>query len=98
MKETTRRRHSKEFKLEAVRQVENRGKRTIADVAEGLGVSATMLHAWRHEFGEAAVAERGARGGETLEDEVMRLRREVQTLRMDRDVLKKSIAFFIKEL
>lgn len=99
MKETTkRRRHSKEFKLEAVRQLENRGKRTVADVAEGLGISMNMLHSWRREFGGAVVAQREARGGETIEDEVMRLRREVQALKTDREVLKKSIAFFVKEL
>lgn len=47
-KETkARRRHSVEFKKEAVRQLESRGDRTVADVALGPGISPNQLHAWR---------------------------------------------------
>jgi hypothetical protein len=35
--------------------------------------------------------------GETLEDEVRRLRRELSDVKRDRDVLVKSIAVFVKE-
>lgn len=96
--EKRRRRHSLEFKKEAVRQMETRGGRTIAEVASGLGVSENQLHSWRREYGTAAAEQRAARGGETLEEEVLRLRREIQAVKQDREVLKKSIAFFVKGL
>lgn len=93
-----RRRHSVEFKKEAVRQLETRGSRTVADVAAGLGISPNQLHSWRNEYGAAKAEQRAARGGETLEEEVVRLRREIQAVKQDREVLKKSIAFFVKGL
>lgn len=96
--EKVRRRHSVEFKKEAVRQLETRGNRTVADVAAGLGISPNQLHTWRNEYGAAKAEQRAVRGGETLEEEVQRLRRENQSLKADREVLKKSIAFFVKGL
>jgi transposase-like protein len=47
----TRRRFSKEFKGEAIRQLELRGSRPVKEVAEALGVAENMLHAWRRELG-----------------------------------------------
>jgi transposase-like protein len=48
---TTRKRkkHSEEFKREAVRLMETRGERTVADVAESLGVAENLLHAWKRK-------------------------------------------------
>lgn len=45
---TTRKRknHKEEFKREAVRLLEGRGERTVADVAASLGVAENLLHAW----------------------------------------------------
>lgn len=88
------RRHTEEFKREAVLAVEARGNRSIEDVAKGLGIATSQLHAWRKAFGVKA---RQGAAGETLEQEVERLRREVASLRRDRDVLKKSIAFFVHD-
>lgn len=91
----TRRRFSKEFKLEAIRQLELRGSRPVKEVAEALGVAENMLHAWRRELGgeaEAVMAERG----ESKDQELQRLRRENQQLKQDADTLKKSIALFLR--
>ena len=49
---TRRRRHTTEFKREAVRLLENRGERTVADVA--VGVVENLLHAWKRKLGSAA--------------------------------------------
>ena len=64
---TTRKRkkHSEEFKREAVRLLETRGERTVADVAGSLGVAENLLHAWKKKFGSAAEQLRKERGGET---------------------------------
>ena len=93
---TRRRRHTTEFKREAVRLLETRGERTVADVAASIGVRENLLHNSRREFGDAAEAVRKERGGETAEDELKRLRRENAQLRQERELLKKSIAFFVK--
>jgi transposase len=96
---TTRKRkkHPEEFKREAVRLLETRGERTVSDVATSLGVAVNLLHSWKKKYGSSAEQVRRERGGETAEDELKRLRREVTQLKQERDVLKKSVAFFARD-
>jgi len=94
---TTRRKHTEEFKREAVRLLENRGERAVADIAASLGVAENLLHPWKRKLGSAAEQVRRERGGETPEDELKRLRRENAQLRQERDVLKKSVAVFARD-
>lgn len=96
---STKKRHKRpeEFKREAVRLLETRGERTVADVAASLGVAENLLHAWRKKYGGAAEQVRRERGGETPEEELKRLRRENQQLKQERDVLKKSVAVFARD-
>jgi transposase len=89
-----RKKYSEEFKQEAIRLLETRGDRTIADVAESLGIAPAVLYTWRGQQ-EAQSAERRERG-ETAEEELKRLRRELAQTRQERDLLKKSISFFVK--
>lgn len=92
-----RKKHAQEFKREAVRLMENRGERTVADIAASLGVAENLLHAWKRKLGSAAEQVRRERGGETPEEELKRLRREVTQLRQERDILKKSVAVFARD-
>jgi transposase len=92
-----RKKHPEEFKREAVRLLEGRGERTVADVAASLGVAENMLHSWKRKYGSAAEQVRKERGGETPEEELKRLRREVTQLKQERDVLKKSVAVFARD-
>lgn len=92
-----RKKHAEEFKREAVRLLENRGERTISDVAASLGVAENLLHSWKRKYRSAAEQVRRERGGETQEEEVKRLRREVTQLKQERDVLKKSVAVFARD-
>ena len=92
-----RKKHAEEFKREAVRLLESRGERTVSDVAASLGVAENLLHAWKRKYGSAAEQVRKERGGETQEDEVKRLRREIAQVKQERDILKKSIAFFARD-
>lgn len=43
-KKKKRARYTDEFKAEAIRAVQDRGNRTVSEVAEGLGVAAHLLH------------------------------------------------------
>ena len=92
----SRRRHSREFKLEAVKQV--LGGRSTAEVADGLGINANMLTRWKTEFlasGELAFPGHGKQT--ELEEENRRLRRELSTARQERDILKKAAAYFAND-
>ena len=87
-----RKRHTEQFKREAVAALESRGTRSIEDVAKGLGVAPGMVYQWRRKYGVDARKE-----GESLEGENVRLVRENVQLRRDRETLKKSIAFFVRD-
>ncbi len=92
----TRRKFSREFKLEAVRQVE--AGRRLAEVARDLGVHATVLRRWKDQVTvDATTAFPGNGRRREPEEELQRLRREVVQLRAERDFLKKAAAFFAKE-
>ena len=93
-KKRKRNRYTDEFKAEVLRAVETRGQRTIGEVAASLGVSETLIHSWKSRVNAAAAH---VDRGETLEQEVRRLRRELSDVKKDRDVLVKSIAVFVKE-
>jgi len=86
--------YTEEFKGDAVRLMETRGKRSVADVAAGLGVAESQLYSWRNKFGARV---RKNQDGETLDAENQRLSRENAQLRRERDVLKKSIAVFVND-
>jgi len=90
----TRRSFSPEFKRDAVALVLDEG-RTIADVARSLGIGETNLGNWVRE----ARIDRGERDGLTTSEkaELAELRREVTRLRMERDLLKRATAFWVKE-
>ena len=93
----TRRQFSREFKLEAVRLVQERGV-TVAQAGRDLGLHENMLRKWIREFGaepEQAFPGKGVMKPEQAEIE--RLRKEVAKLKMERDILKKAAAYFAKE-
>jgi transposase len=91
-----RNKYTEEFKRDAVRLMRNRGERTVAQVADDLGVPTNQLHRWAAAFDAKDVAKRNDRG-ETLEDENRRLRKEVERLKMEKAILKKAAAFFAKD-
>ncbi len=95
MPKRKRRKFTAEQKADAVRLV--REVRSIAQVARDLDLTETAL---RHWVKQADIDEgHGPEGALTTEEkeEGRRLRREVRTLRMERDFLKKAAVFFAKE-
>ncbi len=93
----SRRTHSREFKLEAVKQVVEQGC-LVADVAEGLGVHPSLLQRWKTQLeAEGAVAFPGHGKQREGEEEIRRLRRELSITRQERDILKKAAAYFAND-
>jgi transposase len=92
-----RRTFSREFKLEAVRLVRERGV-TAAQAARDLDIHPNLLRNWVKAFSadpRHAFPGQGQMKPEQLEIE--RLRREVIKLKAERDILKKAAAYFAKE-
>lgn len=90
----TRRKYDPEFREGAVRIVRETGK-PIAEVARDLGVHPGTLGNWmakdRMERGEST-------DPKTVDpDYVRRLEREIAELRMERDVLKRSVVLWVRE-
>ena len=90
----TRRSFTDEFKRDAVAMVLDDGNK-IVEVAERLGVGEGTLGNWVRQ----ARVDRGQRAGITTTErsEVAELRRENARLRMERDLLKRATAFWVKE-
>ena len=88
-------RYPKEFRRDVCALVLDQ-RRSVADVSSELGLVEQTVYNWvRQER-----VDRGEREGLSTEerDELTRLRREVKRLTMERDLLKRSVAFWVKEL
>ena len=84
------------YKAEVVALVRKGGK-SIGAIAQDLDLTETAVRAWVRQA--EVDAGRGPSGALTTaeREELSRLRRENQTLRMEREILKKATAFFAKE-
>lgn len=92
-----RRKFSREFKLEAVKLVRERGI-SATQAARDLDVHVNVLRKWVKEFGHDPVHAFPGHGQlKPEQQEIDRLRREVARLKAERDILKKAAAFFAKE-
>jgi len=93
----TRRKFSREFKLEAVKMVVDRGV-ALKQAARDLDLNENMLRRWIREFSEDPQdAFPGLGNMKPEQAEIARLQREVAKLKMERDILKKAAAYFAKE-
>jgi len=89
---SSRRKFSPEFKQEAVDLVQRSGKRSN-QIARELGVNQTSLSRWMREAESCP----GNENVFVTQEEVRHLRKEVERLKMERDILKKATVFFAKE-
>jgi transposase len=88
--------YSAEFKREAVRLAQASGK-PIAQVARELGISDTSIHQWRKELAAHGQEAFPGSGHQTAqEEELRRLKRELEVTRQERDILKKAFIVFSK--
>ena|SRR5690348_1946038 len=91
-----RRRFTREFKLEAVRLIRDRGV-SYAQASQDLKVHPTQLRNWVKAFADdpqQAFPGHGQMKPEQLE--IARLKREVLKLKAERDILKKAAAYFAR--
>ncbi len=86
-------RYPEEFKIEAVRQVVERGY-SVAEVAERLGMTTHSLYAWKNKFGPDAAEQRAKTSDQA---EIKRLKKELKRVTEERDILKKAAACFANQ-
>jgi transposase len=90
-----RRTYTPEFKRSAVALAEDIGP---SAAAKELLVDHSMISAWRKALRtEGTDALRGQGHPSAVQTELMQLRRENATLRMEREILKKATEFFMRE-
>ena len=89
--------YDKEFKLSAVKMIVE-GAMSVSRVSKDLGVNENSLHKWKRDYLEDQQNAFPGKGRMKPEEEELRkLKRELQIVKMERDILKKAIAFFAKE-
>ena len=89
--------YTREFKLEAVQLVKSSGK-PMSQIARELGISDSALYHWSKQLadqGEQAFPGSGHQTGQ--EEELRRLKRELDVTRQERDILKKVVSIFSRE-
>ena len=86
--------YTKEFKLEVIELHAKSGK-SMAQIERELDLGSTSISRWKKEFeqeGKNAFPGKGNLSPE--QDEIRRLKRELEIVRQERDILKKAVAIF----
>jgi transposase len=88
--------YNREFKINAVSLVTERGRR-VSEVARDLGIRPNMLWRWKLELTkEPEQAFPGKGYLQDKDEEIRQLRKELVDTREERDILKKVVAIFSK--
>jgi transposase len=93
----TRGKFSREFKIEAVKLVTERGV-AVAQACRDLDLAESVLRRWMREAAATPTTAFPGNGQQRAElAEIAALKKEVARLRAERDILKKAAAFFARE-
>ena len=90
----SRRTYSRTFKLQAL-ELARSGQKSISQIERDLGITPGLLHKWKARMkadGQQAFPGKGRRPED--EELIRQLKREVEVLRTERDILKKALAIF----
>ena len=93
-------RYTQEFKDSAIQLALN-SEKSVLKVAEELDIHEKTLYGWLQKYREANNLEVNKpikkSSVESLEEENRRLRKELVSVKKDREILKKAAAYFAKE-
>lgn len=91
------RKYDQQFKLEALRLQETSGK-SASQIETELGITSGLLLKWRTRYRSQGAGSFVGSGQQTeAEAELRRLKREVDILRQERDILKKAMQVFARD-
>lgn len=91
----TRRKFDRSYKLKAVELSYQRSN--IKELADELGIRVELIYRWRSEFAarkEASFPGNGKIDQTEAETEIARLKKELEEMRLERDILKKAVGIF----
>ena len=86
-------RYPDEFKIEAVKQVTDRGYK-VGEVAKRLGVTTKSLHEWIKRYGDESAQHQTITAQQA---ELRRLKADLRRVTEERDILKEAAAYFASE-
>ena len=93
----TRRKYTREFKLEAVQLALSRDG-NVSEVARNLGVNPNMLNRWIREYqADSQYAFPGLGKLKEPDEEIRKLKKELADTKMERDILKKALSIFSRQ-
>lgn len=93
----TRRKYTKEFKLEAVQLALSRGG-NASEVARNLDVNPNMFNRWIREYqADSQYAFPGLGKLKEPDEEIRKLKKELADTKMERDILKKALSIFSRQ-
>ena len=89
-----RKQYDKEFKINAVRLYEESGK-LLREVEQELGIGTGCISHWRKELQDQGELYFPGNGKQNEKDaEMARLKRELEIVKQERDILKKAVGIF----
>ena len=97
MTKRKRKSYSRDFKIEAVRLITDRGY-SIAEASRNLGIEYSVLRRWKKQFENDSNYAFPGKGKLKPQDEEMRqLKRKLERVTQERDILKKALAYFAED-
>ena len=85
--------HNEEFKKMIVNLCETSKDKTMSDIAREYGITRTSITQWRKKYGTITTST----GETTCNDEILQLKKELQQVQLENEILKKAVAIFSKE-
>ena len=97
MSEKQRKNYSREFKMEAVGLISEKGY-SIAEASRNLGIEYSVLRRWKKQIADDPQNAFPGKGRlKAPDEELRRLQRELQRVKEERDILKKALAYFAED-
>lgn len=85
--------HDEEFKKMIVNLCETNKDKTMSDIAREYCLTRTSITQWRKKYGTITTST----GETTSNDEILKLKKELQQVQLENEILKKAVAIFSKE-
>ena len=97
MSKKIRKNYSREFKMEALGLITKKGY-SIAEASRNLGIDYSVLRRWKNQLAEDPQNAFPGKGKLKAPDEQLRrLKRELDRVKEERDILKKALAYFAED-
>lgn len=85
--------YDEKFKKMIVNLCETNKDKTMSDIAREYGITRTSITQWRKKYGTITTST----GETTSNDEILKLKKELQQVQLENEILKKAVAIFSKE-